>query len=259
MKKTLVVFNALIIILLTNSAASAEILKILDSEKYSFINLECAANNTCDLGTFSITVENYMVIVDDEPHYGTRLFAEYETTSVGALTRYGFVSFLRGCKFDSYKKGAEIIREKNIHKWQFDDPVPFVFPEWTIDSTDRDPLYWSAPIENRHTFYLWNEIPKSYKRATEKIYGAEIPKTPRLYVTDRPGTSFLYEDLARNTSLEFRMCIFKTADVPRSGSQDKIDFAAPIHCFSWKSSFIYNHDTGQFEKKESIDPFCLSK
>lgn len=259
MKKTFAVFNALIVILLTNSITNAEIVKVLDSERRVFINSECRANNTCDLDTFSITVENYMVIVDGEPHYGTRLFAEYETTSVDALTRYGFVSFLRGCKFDSYKTGEGIIREKNIHKWQFDNPVPFVFPEWTIDSIDRDPLYWSAPIENRHTFYLWNEVPKSYKRATEKMYGVETPKTSRLYVTDRPGTSFLYEGWARNTSLEFKICIFKTGDVPRKSLEDNVDFAAPIHCFFWKSSFIYNHDIGQFEKKESIDPFCLSK
>ncbi len=226
-------------------------------ERQTFINNDCAKNDTCDLKKFSILRSDYKIEIEGIYSYGTSLFAEYETNSVGALEKYGIVQFIRGCAFNSYKnKDGLIVKEKNYSKWQFDEIKEFCFTKWVIDSMDKDPFYNSDEEEPRHYLYRWNVTPNSFDKKTEEFYGEEKPKLPRLYVADLPGTAFFIDETAKNISLEFKICVYKTADIPKITTENDINFAEAIHCFYWKSSFIYNFKTGVFEIKEAIDSFC---
>lgn len=257
-----------LILLLFAQPSEARHIPIWNSEHKIFYNLACEKNDTCDLKTFSFLKEDFSMTRNSLAHYATRAFAEYETSSIETLTNYGIVKFIRGCKFESRLVAGVVLKEKTISKMQFGDGVLFHFPQWVIDSIDKDPIYPSLlPVEdeevrkNRHHFYRWN--PRGlHDRKTEKVFGEEEPPYPRLYIADIPGAAYLWDenfDLARNVSLELKSCIYKIGDIPLKTAQDDIDFAKPIHCFSWQSSFIYNFDLGKFETTAELDPFCLEE
>ena len=247
--------------------------EIGNQETSVFENKDCAGNDSCTLVKFSLLRQDYKQTLSDGTwHLGTRVFAEYETSSIDALEQYGIVQFIRGCKFQSYRnEDGLIVKTKDIAKHQFSNVKPFCFPVWVIDSLDKDPFYNSELGKNRHYYYRWNTTPGSKNKETELYYGLQKPSTSNLYarvdidglyVSDRPGTAFYYQSpywipSAINTSLEFKTCIYKAADIPTETTEDNVNFAKPIYCFSWKSSFIYNHDLGIFETKDEIDPFCL--
>lgn len=238
--------------------AQASLVKALSFDFGSFTNVDCGKNNTCDLKWAAAITEDYEVMVDGESHFGTRQFTEYETASMETLEKYSFVQFLKGCKFDSFERDGRVIKIVESNSiWHFGEPKVFRFPEWTIDSWDKDPIYGSIPGD-RHSFYRWNTF-GSKSKIGEKFYRQEMPPTPSLYVSDRPGTAFLYGGTARNISLQFKICLYKTADVPQETTGENINFGTPIHCFTWKSSFIYDHVANVFEKKDNIDPICFEK
>ena len=228
-----------------------------------FTNPYCAKNDTCDLKSFSlITYAIEVWFADDQnPTYGTTAIAEYETVSVGALEKYAVVQFMRGCAF-SFERGADgsIKKYLGTHlKEYFGEPGRnFCFPDWVIDSVDKDPVYNSDVELGRHYFYRWNKIPNSYDNKFQVLYGEAKPTIPKLYVTDAwlPGAS-LSEIGGNNVSLELKTCIYKTADVPTETEPENINFASPIKCFDWKSSYIYNFDLRKFESKDAIDQFCF--
>src|SRR5690606_9504588 len=107
----------------------------------------------------------------------------------------------------------------------------------------------------------WNEVPGSIDKRTERRYGEQKPAaSAELYVIDRPGQAFTLDygnDCAKNISLEFRTCIYREKDVPLEvSSPSQLDFATPIQCHDWNSSFIFDHQTRRYESPEGIDPFC---
>lgn len=99
-------------------------------------------------------------------------------------------------------------------------------------------------------------MPGSFSQNTEKLYGEQKPKLPQLYIVDHPGSAFYINNRAKNISLQFRTCIYRTKDVPKNVSYNNAKFAKPIHCFEWRSSFVYNHYTEQFESPSYIVPAC---
>jgi|SRR3990172_12956336 len=232
-------------------------LTFFNSRSFTFTNKDCAKTATCGLMRFSLKIDDYQIMIGGTPSYGTRLIAEYETDQELFLEEYAIVQFIRGCIFESLRKAdGSILNVQNVWRWQFDDAVPFSFVDWVIDSVDKDPVYNSGG-KVRHGFYRWNEIPGSYKTSTEHFFQNQPkPKRPALYVIDHPGTAFVTDGEARNVSLKFKTCVYKAADIPVSTTQQNINFASPIACFPWQSSFIYNHDTQAHEGKNAIDPFC---
>ena len=232
-----------------------------------FENSDCKKNNTCDLKWFSLLREDFAIVRNSLLHYATRSFLEYETASVESLTNYGVVKFIRGCIFDSYVENGQTLKVRRTGKVQFGSGFRFFhFPNWVIDSYDKDPMYPSFTAEeeedvkkNRHYFYRWN--PRGlHDSKYQKFFGEERPPWPRLYVADISAPAFLWDDTfkeAQNVSLEFRACIYKIGDIPLRTTQENIDFAKPIHCFQWNSSFIYNHALERFETRKELDPLCL--
>jgi len=105
----------------------------------------------------------------------------------------------------------------------------------------------------------WGVAPNKFPDRLEKLYGEDPPALPRLYVRAGSGSPAHIEnpdrDTAVNHSFRFRMCLYRTKDILRE--VDKQTFIAdPIDCFSWSSSFIYNHQEKKFESPPGIAPVC---
>ncbi|OGN22771.1 MAG: hypothetical protein A2918_01375 [Candidatus Yanofskybacteria bacterium RIFCSPLOWO2_01_FULL_42_49] len=216
--------------------------RIISRSRELFENTNCIATNTCDLKQIRYLAEDYEIMVDGGYHYGTRLFAWYITETVENLENYAFVQFIKGCQYQS--------TDNNNTTWvardYFLERILFKHKNWVIDSIDSDPVYYSTP-NSRHF---------NYKQDEEKTYGANKPTLPELYITDRPGTAFYISPTAKNISLAFKTCLYRTSDVPIKTTPDNINFAEPISCFYWSSSWVYNHDKDKFENPPQISPVC---
>lgn len=135
---------------------------------------------------------------------------------------------------------------------------------------------YRPPKSLRHFFYMWNDkttesgkngetvIPKLSTKLPDdndtNFFGLSRPKNPLLFVDDEPsGTTVMTisEDLliVRNISLEFKMCLYKTGDVP-VGATPKDISAQPIVCIPWHSSFVFNHAQKEFESPPEIAQAC---
>lgn len=242
----------------------------LDNEKIlTFENTNCQSNDTCDLSEVKFKSENYQVKVHGDLYQGTRLFAEYKTANLPALEKYGFVQFIKGCHFSSKVINGKVQKELAYSRHFFGGTIAYTHPTFVIDSVDMDPFYNSdrEPDQNgfdldilkyRYLLYRWNTVPGSFDKKTQKYYGREKPITPSLYVTDYPGVANFSSSTreAHNISLKLKMCVYKTDEIPLQLKPEEINFATPITCFDWSSSFIYDHENEKFEAKAEIDPFC---
>lgn len=238
-------------------AQSQPVLAVLNESAQIFINENCKLNNTCGLKSVIVSVKNWEIMIGGSPHYGTTMIVEYETDSVENLENYGFVQFIRGCVFDSIKMpdGAilrSIVPNRIKHFGQFPKSC---FPRWLIDAFDSDP-FLTATAKGRMYGWLWNAESGSTEKTTEQYYGRQKPSASRLYYKDTPGTAFTMDGAAKNISWEFKLCLYKSRDIPMETTEDNLDFAVPIFCFYWASSHIYNHEKKIFETKMNTDPFC---
>jgi len=185
---------------------------------------------------------------------------DYQTDSVDHLEEFGVAQFMRGCVFDSRVKNGEVTRFPGTTYQRSGKSIPFVFPNWQIDGFVNDPLQWGKvkSTGSRHDYY-WIHEPGHRGAEKADYFGAEKPKEPRLWLTDYPEEGIYFPDSfsAHNVSLQFKTCIYKSADVPREVSYDQINFAEPIHCFEWAISYIYDFETHKFDSPKGIDPYCL--
>lgn len=226
---------------------------------------DCEINKSCSLKQYSIHVQDYKIqFTGGKLSYGTRMFAEFETESLESLEEYAIVQTIKGCQFQSKKTSSGIEYIYSFARELFDDIVPFIHKSWQVDSVDKDPVYNNTPVEFKETWktriglYRWNKVANSYHQDTEVLFYKEKPEVPRLYVVDRPGTAFYENGIAKNISLQFKACLYKASDIPEIGHPDEINFStAPLHCFDWASSFIYDHERHLFIKSEQIHPACL--
>ena len=251
-------FIAILVLILSTWAFAQEKgePRIISRSNQVFENINCAETNTCDLKKVRFKSEDYQILVDGGIHYGTRLFAHYLTDTVGTLENYAFVQFIKGCQYNSYDTGE--ITPKSIAREYFNELATYSHKNWVIDSIDTNPIYFSNS-EFYHFFYKWNDKQEPLIKNIEspyKLYGLEKPVYPELYVTDRPGTAFYVNGGAKNISLAFKTCLYKTSDIPKEASPEDINFAEPIHCYYWYSSWIYDHEERKFNNPYSISPVC---
>ena len=217
-----------------------------------FDNTNCAATNTCDLIQVRYLAEDYEIFAGGGMHYGTRLFAHYVTDTVDALENYAFVQFIKGCQYSSHDT-KEVLA--SISRNHFSKNIIFNHKDWVVDSTDTDPIYFSTP-NSRHFNYKRNIKPGSTDKETMRYYGLEKPNYPELYITDRPGTAFYMNNGAKNISLNFKICLYRTSDVPRETVPENIDFSEPITCFYWDSSWVYDHDMDTYKHPHYVVSAC---
>ncbi len=220
---------------------------VLKSRSKTFKNADCRKRSTCDLVEVRFVVEDYRVRLPEGFNYGTRLRASYQTRSLPDLENYVFVEFVRGGVYTSVVEGGRVKRSFDYAILSFDNFQISHLPNWVIESEDTDPAYNSRPGLPRHYLYRWNKDGELFNSESEFLYGQARPDLPILYVLDSPGTAFYANRKAKNLALEFRMCLYKAAEVPQAIAPDNLNFAEPLFCFPWKSYFTYNHRKSRFE------------
>jgi len=229
----------------------------LAETKQDFINADCRSTDTCDLKRFTLTKSVYEFWFSDDPNYPTYsngVIMEYETDSVDALEKYAVVQFIKGCVFYSAKNGhGQLERNIGDSVTSFGETIPYCFPNWVIDSQDKDPVYNSDPETGRSHLLRWNKT-GSYDQRTQKYYGLEKPKNPVVYLADYPSGAFVTGTGVKNAALQFKTCIYKASDVPRETRRDDIGFAKPISCFEWQNVYIYDFDAGKFRTDLAYAP-----
>ena len=137
--------------------------------------------------------------------------------------------------------------------------LPFRHLDWSLDSNDKDPVFTSEPseAENRHYFAEWLSPGTQWKPGfLGHFYGEQKPRLAQLYVSDNVPLAYVFDGVAQNVSLELRMCLYKTADVPRDMSSNGIDLALPIACSVWRSSNVYDHEGKRFEHPKEVVATC---
>lgn len=252
------VFAFALFFLIRSPESCGEEQKILRQHSLIFENNNCASIRACSLKRVEYLVQDYRIRVGGGYNFGTRLFARYQTDSLSTLEDYVFVQFIRGCVYTTERKNGVVTILRDIDRYHFEKIRIFKHAEWVIDSFDKDPAYYSIAGLPRHFAYRWNKKPGSTAKETEMIYGREWPDFPELYVADRPATAFYMNRSARNISLRFKTCIYKSRDVPFTANPNEIEFAEPINCFFWNSSFIFSHRKKMYESGNSgeIAPAC---
>ena len=243
------------------STAFAFDLKVLSHHVETFENTDCEITHSCHLLKATMMTEDYVLTLGNTRHYGTRAYFSYQTQQIDQLEEFAFAQQIRGCVFDSTRHGTETIRNPGYAVESFGKWIPYTLPQWIVDSMDQDPMYNTVepavhPV--RHAAYRWNQKPSSFDPSTESFFANAKPKNPILYVSDNPGQAWFAPETgdAKNLSLEFKMCLYPTADIPKIGTAENIDFAQPIHCFNWNSIFVYDFDKKDFLRGKALDPFC---
>ncbi|HEY9585086.1 MAG TPA: hypothetical protein VJJ02_00640 [Candidatus Paceibacterota bacterium] len=214
----------------------------------------CEERDTCDLEKVVFRLKE--VYLPKEGKYDielgwTRMYASYVTTSVGKIEKYLFVQFIRGSIFTSEMlPEGKVVKHFSVVRRHIDTPegkILFRHPDWVVDK-DRGPdPSMSADSTNpgdRHFFLEWSNTPAVWDsdRSQGNLYGEKKPTFPQVYVTDSPEAAAVFPTgIVRNTSLEFRTCLYRAIDVPLSVPKGSINFAVPIKCFEWAQSFVYDH------------------
>lgn len=216
----------------------------------TFLNPDCRTNDTCDLKRFALTTSAQEVWFSDDPKnptHGNGAIMEYETDSVAAIEKYAIVQFVKGCVFLTTKSSeGKIEKQINYAVSSFGESIPLCFPRWVIDSQDVDPVYNSDPEFGRFYLLRWN-TPGSHDNRTQQYYGARKPSLPVVYMTDYPAGAFVTASGVKNTSLQFKTCIYKANEVPARTVRDNVNFATPIHCFQWQNVYLFDFDKRQFD------------
>jgi hypothetical protein len=136
--------------------------------------------------------------------------------------------------------------------------IPFFSKKMEIDGFTWDPLFRGAETKKlRHFYYL--SIDPTVDYTGDDYYGIRGPVENKLYMVDHPGIAGYYADSDRayNISLKFKTCLYKSADVPKEViDRTSQDFAKPLHCLEWASSYVYNYSKNKFETLQEIAPYC---
>lgn len=239
-----------------------------DRLEREFINspVTCKINGTCDLKRVIMRSQNFSITRDpNEPNdawiHGTQILAGLETDTIDHLTNYAFVQFIRGCMWYSQDQNGQIVTEFGVvRNFLGIKRIQHILPRWVVDTDDIDPVYGAdRETGNRHYFLQsLDKIPSWIPGSQGKLFGEEPFTIPFGYVTDHPGPA-LYEPKhkqARNMSLEFEMCLFKTADVPATTNGIDIDKTKALVCFPWEAKHVFDHRTQVFHTGGEISKEC---
>jgi hypothetical protein len=248
------------LVLISGISAQAKI------EVISEVTHQFQPTNSADaLREFSLVETKKRVTLpgEAEAFFMTDIRAVYRTEKLAQLETYAIVQFLRGCEFDATLKERKITKSFSVARRYFGQVVPFQHREWSVDSEVIDPIYSSDERLGRFALLRWNQNPNSLDPNTATFYGVKKPKFPKVFVTDLPGAATVLQNdqqefTVRNSSLEFKTCLFKAADLPLASNPKGlgIDPKKALACWSWDHKFIYDFATSKFQVGGPIDPFC---
>ncbi|MDA8792970.1 hypothetical protein N9N67_06980, partial [Bacteriovoracaceae bacterium] len=120
------------------------------------------------------------------------MYAQLNVSSPKKQKKFAIVQFIRGCFYGT--QWVNQIQQQVYFPFNRDHygqkDIRFSHPDWTIDTVDADPIYWSSknlenPIEN----YLI--VPPKKALVTEKTSTIRLRNNPHyagpLYIMDRPS------------------------------------------------------------------------
>lgn len=195
--------------------------------------------------------------------YNSTIYAWYETVSMKHIEDYGFVRYLRGCAFSSsLGENGGLEQSLNVTRRHYGKRTVFVHPDWEIDSEEGLPMFGASRLTPLlpHYFMEWGVPPNKFPEKSYKRYGEDPPAEPRLYAKESilPAAYVTGEGKhaeALNHSFEFKVCLYPTKKIAQS--VDKQQFIEdPIDCFTWSSSFVYDHQANTFTSPSGIQPIC---
>lgn len=254
--------NAFLLIVLLPTFSYAIEIEFSPEVTQTFKPTNCENNSTCDLEKFKMTTQTYKVKSGGIWRHGSRAFISFQTDKVENIRNYGVVQFIKGCVYTSkLDQNGEVIQRVSISREFYGGYELFSHPNWVIDSIDEDPLYNSYDPEiDRFGAYRWSPTPGIFTNYDEQVYLLEKdPLYPEVYVTDRPAQAYVDSGVAKNISLQFKTCLYRTDDIPLKSIPTDTQFAKPIKCFDWNSQFKYDHFLGQFSHKNEISDICTEK
>jgi hypothetical protein len=232
-----------------------------------FKNKNCQSTKTCNLQEFRLDYRNFEVDLPDtlSPSYGLTSYMSYKTKKNKDYEEFAIVQYIKGCVFSSRREGERIVYMRNYVREFFGELAAFHHPNWVVDSVDSDPMYKNFPQEyindpavinkTRHGMYNWSKYLDFSKEKQNAIYKAK-PQSNFFFTVDRPATAFLAEYEAKNVSLSFKTCIYKTKDLPRSLENPESFITNAIHCFPYKHQVHYDHEKNQFFRAKKMHSFC---
>lgn len=210
-----------------------------------------------ELREFSLIVDVKKVAFRGDPNasYSTDAKFVLRTRSVQSLPDYALVQYIRGCQYSSRPDGSKLL---NISRDYHGGTTIFKHPIWMIDTDSSDPLYTSWK-NDRFGLWRWNQDPRDFTPETATYaYDARSPH-PVVFATDMPGSFMRSGDEAKNSSLEFKTCLFHMRDVPAHASADgaEIDQSKAIRCFDWESKLTYDFKKKDYVIGGALEPACL--
>lgn len=250
--------------------------------------------NDCHLESFKhLAIDNQYINFGGTPgdSRSTLLGVLWETSSPDCLKDYGVVQYIRGCIYDiTYDlKSGKTEKYFGHVRTSRGKTIVFKHPVWEVDTVDIDPLYasYSEPDANMANRFNWNKYPKTDKILTNTLeskkewetfffyskyrgYMMDAPASQkRIMMTDLPTGSdyrpnaYNNKDAITISSLEFKTCLYKTKDIPMTGSpasfNEPVENGGPIVCFDWSDKTKPNFAKKSLERTEKLDPFCFTE
>ena len=195
--------------------------------------------------------------------YQTDVRAVYSTREIKQIEDYAIVQFIKGCQFESEWDGHELKKTLTVYRNHFGKNVVFHHPSWVVDSDNADPVYSSFADLGRFAGLRWNTDAKSLDPGTAHYYADRKPEVSTVFVTDLPGSAMILsqEDgivVAKNITLEFQTCLFRTSDVPKVSTPqgEGIDKQRALSCMGWTHGFVFDPGVGAIVPSSGIDPIC---
>lgn len=239
----------------------------------TFKNVNCDLTNTCDLLGFEIKITEGGW--DEDTTFSRQTYMEgfYETKSPDQVEDYAIVQFIKGGLFREHKFDQENIRLINgASRDFFGKKIPFVHPEWVVDSFDNDPIYASYHEKgDRHGLY---RIKKDESRSViyddskyfDYYFFRPNLENGRMHFSDLPtGGSYSQIKISRgenagklaqtatSSSMEFKTCIFRTSDVAQDAGPKGVDINLALGCLEWENHHVFDWKTREFKKANTID------
>jgi hypothetical protein len=233
-------------------------------------------------GIKSFTLMDYEVRSrekDGTPARLTEMGAAIETTAPDCIRDFGVVQFIRGCVYHaeySAETGAELSRSFDVARRLRGPRVVFNHPDFEVDQMGRDPMYTAEDGETDRVGFSYIAVPPLRLRSDrasllEDLKAVDNPSR-RTFLMDaeKPAQTIFVADLpeggvvtplddgkrlvANNSSLDFKTCLYRVADVPLSGDPT----AAPLVCFTWMSRYTYDAAANEYatDKFGGVDSFC---
>ncbi len=274
-------WTATLVLAAAPAAANEQVFPNIQQQSFS-----APAAGRCGLTRFSVSdFETRSSFGAEQRVRSTFMAAVIETSDPSCIRDYAVVQYIRGCAYTvRYDRASRVERDRSfdISREVRGRSVTFNHPRLEVDTIDADPMYASAPPGvDRHGYLLVPTAPlrlrsdrssllsdlQVYKSNRSNLRNHPGP-TAATFVADTPngGISFAAEDgatvVASNASLDFRTCVYRTADIPRTGDPAPEGVApssgGPLACFGWQSRYTYDPAAREFvnDRYASVDPYC---